>query len=246
MTAIRPARSRSSVLRLVPRQSHGIVCGADLSRTQLHQALADATARRERLQAQLHDVQAALAQACAELARTQRDERAARHLALHDSLTELPNRRRFCERLDQILAAPDLAGWVVAVLYLDLDGFKPINDRHGHHVGDQLLRVVAQRLGQAVRAQDLVSRLGGDEFACLMLAERFSRPQLALLAGKLFDAVAAPVQLDQLQLSVPPSIGIAFAPVGCASTDRLLRQADAAMYQAKQRGTRFEFAAEIG
>jgi diguanylate cyclase len=213
-------------------------CVHDLDRLQA--MLAHDLLRCQQLELDLFDAQAALAQAHAELAGTQAGERRARHLALHDSLTLLPNRSHFRGRLDAALGLGDPPRHPLAVLYLDLDGFKPINDRHGHDTGDDLLRVVAARLARAVRAGDMVSRLGGDEFACL-LADLPGRQQLCQLACKLFDAVSAPVRIGKLELTVRPSIGIAVCPTDGATTDALLKSADAAMYAAKRDRTGYAF-----
>jgi diguanylate cyclase (GGDEF)-like protein len=126
------------------------------------------------------------------------------------------------------------------VLYLDLDGFKPINDLHGHDAGDELLRIVAARLARSIRAEDMVCRLGGDEFACL-LSDPLNRERLGHLACKLFDAVSAPLQLGPLKLTVRPSIGIAVCPTDGATTDALLKCADAAMYRAKRHQSGYAF-----
>jgi diguanylate cyclase (GGDEF)-like protein len=179
-----------------------------------------------------------------ELQHAHSSEQQARHQALHDSLTELPNRSCFRQRLDRDLArgqpqALDSAP-VLAVLYLDLDGFKPINDRHGHETGDGLLRVVAARLARAVRSDDMVCRVGGDEFVCL-LGDVLNRQQLSHLACKLFDAVSAPLRIGALDLLVRPSIGIAVCPQDGDTTDALLRRADTAMYRAKRQQLGYAF-----
>lgn len=196
--------------------------------------------RREQLEQEIFDALAALEQARAELVGIQAKERRARHLALHDSLTALPNRGCFHERLNRALAQAARQRRALAVLYLDLDGFKPINDTHGHAAGDELLRIIAARLTRSVRTEDLVSRLGGDEFACLVTGFP-SIAQLTQLACKLFDAVAAPCKLRHLRLAVRPSIGIAIYPDDGTTADLLLARADAAMYRAKrhQIGTAF-------
>ena len=207
---------------------------------QLQTTLLHELGRRQQLELEVFDGQTALAQARAELVGTQAGERRARHSALHDSLTSLPNRSFFGERLASELAHPEPQRRMVAVLYLDLDGFKPINDAHGHQAGDELLRIVAARLSRAVRAEDMVSRLGGDEFACL-LAELPGREQLGHLACKLFDAVSAPIKIGALKLSVRPSIGIAVCPGDGATAEALLKSADAAMYRAKRDGSGYAF-----
>jgi diguanylate cyclase (GGDEF)-like protein len=206
----------------------------------LRTTLAEALGRCGELERQLGDVKAALARSQAELADTRRGARHARHLALHDSLTGLPNRRSFSERLDRALAEMGPAQRGLAVLYVDLDGLKPINDLHGHDTGDQLLTVAGARLRAALRAHDMVCRLGGDEFACLLL-QPMSREQLTHLACKLFDAVAAPMKIGALKLVVRPSIGIVTCPADGATANALLKHADMAMYRAKRERTGYAF-----
>ncbi len=179
------------------------------------------------------DCEAALAASRAELGRLRDGERQAWHMALHDGLTMLPNRRYLCDRLDAALAGTTPAP--LAVMYLDLDGFKAINDNHGHAVGDELLRIVAMRLRRAVRPIDMVGRLGGDEFGCLLQGV-FDTERLAGLAGQLIDTVAMPVQIDALRLQIRPSIGIARSPGDGVTGQSLLRCADMAMYRAKRQG----------
>jgi len=207
---------------------------------QLRDGLLLEQARLHAMELQVFDTQVALAQVRAELRGTQDGERQARHLALHDVLTQLPNRRYFLERLGHALAQREPGQAPLALLYLDLDEFKPINDEHGHHIGDELLRIVATRLNRVVRSEDMISRLGGDEFACLR-ASGSTRRQLEELAAKLFDAVAAPMKIGLLRLSVRPSIGIALCPADGASVADLIRHADAAMYRAKREHSRYAF-----
>lgn len=224
-------------------RSHVLDCVDALD--QLHAELRQELGRRQLLELEVFDAQAALAQARAELAGTQAGERQARHLAAHDALTSLPNRSRFSERLEQALGPQRPVHGRVAVLYIDLDGFKPINDEHGHAVGDEVLRIVAMRMTRAVRADDMVSRLGGDEFACLV-TDRLDRAQLVRLAGKLFDAIAAPLSLGDLRVAVSPSIGIAVCPDDGDAAADLLRRADAAMYRAKRMRSGFAFHESAG
>lgn len=207
---------------------------------QVHATLA----RERQLHGQLHDValatQAKLAQALAELAETRVDKRDAHHRALHDGLTQLPNRSFFRQRLDRALHfAPDAAP-KLAVLYLDLDGMKVVNDTYGHIAGDQMLRVVASRLLRAVRGADMVSRQGGDEFA-LLLANLPDRDHVAQIAAKLFAAVASPMQIGTTELCVRASIGIAQYPHDGTTTDALLGNADVAMYHAKRQHSGYAF-----
>jgi diguanylate cyclase (GGDEF)-like protein len=198
--------------------------------------------RQVTLAAELGLAQAELAQCRLDLANTRAGERRALHRAHHDSLTLLPNREAFHQRLSEKLAQPTEPAQRprLAVLYLDLDGLKPINDRHGHDAGDDLLRIVAARLARAVRKDDLVCRMGGDEFACL-LNEVLNRDQLGHLACKLFHAVSAPLKIGALELTVRPSIGIAVCPKDGATADTLLRSADTAMYRAKRKQLGYAF-----
>lgn len=201
---------------------------------QLHSALTRELARSRDLEMTVFDTRTALAQLRGELEGTLAGERQARHQALHDSLTSLPNRGCFQERLGVAISRATAHRSELAVVYMDLDGFKAINDQHGHAVGDEVLKIVAARLSRAVRVGDTVARLGGDEFGCLLTAFR-DRDHLSLMAGKLFDAIAAPLTLDQLRLTVRPSIGISLCPTHGATAERLLASADAAMYDAKRR-----------
>ncbi len=164
--------------------------------------------------------------------------------ALHDSLTSLPNRRYFQAQLAHTLGAAGPHPAPVALLSLDLDGFKAINDLHGPNVGDALLQIVAARLKRAVRVHDMVSRLGDDAFACLLHGS-ISPQHLGRLAGKLGDAVAAPVQIGALTLTVRASVGLARCPDDAQSAEALLQRADAARRQAKSRAKRHA-AAEAG
>ncbi|RZU03137.1 GGDEF domain-containing protein [Rivibacter subsaxonicus] len=207
---------------------------------QLHSMLLDDLARHRRLELELLDAHAALARVRAELVGTRAGERRARHLAQHDSLTLLPNRDCFCERLDREVADASPAHRPLAVLYLDLDGFKRVNDAHGHDAGDELLKIVSVRLTRALRGEDMVGRLGGDEFGCLM-AGIPDREHLSQLACKLLDSVSAPVRIGKLRLTVRPSIGIALCPADGTSAEALIKSADAAMYRAKRSRTGYAF-----
>jgi diguanylate cyclase (GGDEF)-like protein len=153
------------------------------------------------------------------------------HQALHDSLTGLANRTLFSTRLDAALAArADQA--VVAVMLIDLDGFKEVNDTLGHHTGDSLLQKISVALVRAVGAHGLVARLGGDEFA-IVIPNVTSRADVAALAHDALTAAERPVLIDGLALEVRASLGIALAPDHGDQAAALLRQADIAMYQAK-------------
>lgn len=200
---------------------------------QLQTTLANEFRKRDELEREVCEAQAALKRARAELAGTQAEERRAKYLAFHDHLTELPNRSFFHHRLSDLLDADTAPPGALAVLFLDLDGFKPINDAHGHAAGDELLRIVAARLARMLRSEDTVCRLGGDEFACL-LAGLESRDQAARLAAKLRDAIQAPCKIGHHIVSVGVSIGIALYPTDGNGTKDLLLKADRAMYCAKR------------
>lgn len=126
------------------------------------------------------------------------------------------------------------------MFYIDLNGFKAINDTHGHHTGDQVLQIVGARLKNSMRAEDIVCRLGGDEFGCLLMGLA-SRRRVSHVATKVFNVLAAPVRAGSFELSVPPSIGISLAPVDGTSSEELLHRADEAMYHAKHYQTRYTF-----
>lgn len=202
--------------------------------------------RCQQLQLALTESQCQLAQVRAQLEQTLQGERAARFLANHDGLTALPNRRAFLDRLTVALSSSAAQAGRLAVMFIDLDHFKSINDTFGHSVGDKLLAVVGARLSQVIRADDLAARLGGDEFACL-LTHAPSSAHIARVANKLFEGIAAPVQLGSLSLQVQPSIGIATSRNGRATdAEQLMKCADRAMYRAKRLQCRYSFAKQSG
>ncbi len=164
----------------------------------------------------------------------QRFEQQITHLANHDPLTGLPNRLHLHQRLETLLAHGG-GDADLAVLYLDLDGFKSVNDTFGHAVGDRLLQEVADRLRNSVREGDIVGRLGGDEFAILVLARD---PQLSssVLARRIIQSFYSPFTIDGTVCSLAVSIGVALAPKDGADSDALFRCADLALYQAKNEG----------
>lgn len=209
-------------------------CGDALQK--LHDAQIHTRVRHQQMALEMFDTRTALAQLRSELSGTKAREQQARHQSLHDGLTQLPNRDHFGHRLQQAAIQPQ----ALAVMFIDLDGFKQINDLHGHATGDELLKIVSARLAQNVRSSDLVARLGGDEFACLVTGLS-DQQQLSEFARKLFDHVAQPIQIGPLSLSMRPSIGIALrqTPDTCATT--LLSQADTAMYLAKREQTGHAF-----
>jgi diguanylate cyclase (GGDEF)-like protein len=168
-------------------------------------------------------------------ARREIDQRRLRELALHDALTGLPNRTLFRDRLEQSLGEAQRYGRRCALLFLDLDGFKRVNDTLGHDAGDLLLKLTAERLRRAVRASDTVARIGGDEFTVL-LPEIASREGAALVAEKLVAALALPFSLGGRSAGVSASVGVCLYPEDAADADGCLSAADGAMYCAKQAG----------
>lgn len=168
----------------------------------------------------------------AQLATVTQAEQTARHAALHDALTDLPNRTLFENRLEHGLAQAKRHDRTLAVMFLDLDGFKKINDVHGHDVGDAVLQSTAERLKQHARDDDTVSRFGGDEFLYL-LTEIDGDQDAALVAQKIADAIQRPLQLSIGELIIKPSIGVAIFPRDGTTVGALVKSADTAMYKAK-------------
>jgi diguanylate cyclase (GGDEF)-like protein len=175
-------------------------------------------------------------------AATERGE-ADHHAALHDPLTGLPNRTLIDDRLDYGLAQAIRHGWQLAVMFVDLDGFKGINDAHGHDAGDAMLNAVAQRLKAQTRADDTVGRYGGDEFLCLLVEPRSQR-DLAQIAEKIISAIQVPCEVagSDGSVCVKASIGISVFPANGTTADDLTKSADAAMYHAKRIGSGYSFA----
>lgn len=156
-------------------------------------------------------------------------------LAHHDPLTQLPNRLLFSDRLQQATAQTRRNQRLLAVVMLDLDGFKPVNDQFGHDIGDKLLIQVAQRLRDSTRAGDTVARLGGDEFA-LLIGDLINVEECVQTLQRALDAIRRPFLVDNHDLAISASMGVTLYPFDDADDDTLLRHADQAMYVAKQQG----------
>jgi len=155
-------------------------------------------------------------------------------MARHDPLTELPNRLLFQERLAEVQAQARLQGGFTALLMIDLDRFKPVNDLHGHAAGDRLLVMVAERLRGIVRQGDTVARLGGDEFAIVGYVDE---PQLAqVFAQRAIAALSEPFSFMDITVQIGCSIGIGLNPAGKGDVERLIHQADTALYKVKSEG----------
>jgi diguanylate cyclase (GGDEF)-like protein/PAS domain S-box-containing protein len=157
------------------------------------------------------------------------------HQATHDPLTGLPNRALFQELGDQALARADRFGTTVAVLFLDLDRFKPVNDSFGHRTGDELLVQVAARLRATVRRGDIVARVGGDEFVVLC-EHPAGKTEMRELARRLIEALSEPYPTPAASVRVGASVGIAIGAGARVTVDTLIRDADAALYRAKEQG----------
>jgi diguanylate cyclase (GGDEF)-like protein len=157
------------------------------------------------------------------------------HAALHDTLTGIPNRNHFFKQLDALRATNVEASLGPAVLFADLDGFKAVNDTHGHGVGDAVLTVVARRLEGAIRPGDVIARVGGDEFAVLCVDLADQGDALAV-ADRLIEAVSRPIQVGGVVVDVGLSIGIAFRHPAAAPGRGLVDEADRALYRAKEAG----------
>ena len=168
------------------------------------------------------------------------------HVANHDALTGLPNRNLFNNRLEQVLASARRTAMPVALMILDLDHFKSVNDSLGHAVGDDLLKAVAHRLAECVRGQDTVARLGGDEFAIIQVGLNYPADAY-IQAQRILDALVDPFEIGTHKLFSSTSIGITVAPGDADTAEQLQRNADLAMYQAKeeQRNTFRFFDAEL-
>jgi diguanylate cyclase (GGDEF)-like protein len=205
----------------------------------LQQADREKTARLTQIQASSDELQDAVARRTAELAaanaRLSLRERELEHAAFHDSLTELPNRRYLVERTEAALANAERHRESVALMLIDLDHFKPSNDRHGHDAGDLMLQVIAERLREHVRGGDTVARLGGDEFAVLISgtdAEAHARE----ITARLLAELAHPVMYGAERLSVTISIGVALYPQHAKQFTHLYKAADETLYKVKARG----------
>lgn len=172
-----------------------------------------------------------------DITQSKEQQQALELMAHYDMLTQLPNRTLFADRFKQAIAHSNRNHSLLAVVFLDLDGFKPVNDRYGHEVGDQLLIEIAQRIKASIRQDDTASRLGGDEFV-LLLNDISSVSHCERLINRVRHAIELPYQVEGDALSLSASLGITIYPLDESDADTLLRHADQAMYQAKLAGRR--------
>ena len=199
---------------------------------QVNAELAREVADRIDIEFELANTVADLAEVRDDLLKSQANEEETRKIALQDALTGLPNRVLFEERLDHGMIQAKRHGWKLAVLFVDIDKFKSINDSYGHDLGDKVLVMIANRLRSSVREEDMVCRWGGDEFVCLLLDIRYEA-DVARLAEKMVDHIAEACELDGIVISISASIGVAVYPGDGETADILFKNADRAMYKAK-------------
>ena len=180
-----------------------------------------------------------------QLAAAVEQEEGSRNASLHDPLTGMPNRVLFNDRLEHGIAQATRHRWILAVMFLDLDNFKSINDSYGHQVGDAVLQAVATRLQDSTRTEDTVSRYGGDEFLCV-LTQLHEKRDIAMIAAKIRTAIHAPLSVCvsdvTVDLRLEASIGISVFPKDGANASALMQRADEAMYGAKENKSGFAFA----
>lgn len=179
------------------------------------------------------DLEHQLSRSRTALSASRAQEKQSRHDALHDGVTGLSNMTLFKDRLENALSQAQRHDWRLAVMFIDLDAFKSINDRYGHDVGDRVLQLVARRLEALVRGGDTVSRRGGDEFLFLML-EAKDEANAVSFAGMLIERIGEACEVDGASLTVRSSVGVALYPEDGRSAQELLKHADLAMYAAKQ------------
>jgi diguanylate cyclase (GGDEF)-like protein len=189
-------------------------------------------AERIDIESELRQTQKDLFEVLTDLSNSQTNEKDARHLALHDPLTGLPNRLLLEQRLDHGLTQARRHGWKLALMFIDLDKFKNINDTYGHDVGDKVLITVAKRLQDFVRGEDIVSRWGGDEFICVLLNIKLEN-EVIKLAEKMVARISEDCNFDGTIVSIGATIGIAICPRDGETADILFKQVDRAMYRSK-------------
>jgi diguanylate cyclase (GGDEF)-like protein len=194
--------------------------------------LTEEIAERIVIESELANVKSDLAEVRDDLSKAQEKTAEAQQIARQDPLTGLPNRVAFEQALDRGLIQAKRHGWGLAILFIDIDKFKSINDSYGHDLGDQVLLMVANRLKSFVRDEDIVSRWGGDEFVCMFLEVK-QEADISHLGEKVITRLAEACELNGVVLSIGASIGIAMYPADGDTADVLFKNADTAMYKAK-------------
>jgi len=200
---------------------------------QVNARLAKELADRMVIEAELAETKTDLAKTRDNLSKAQIKEEEAKKIALQDALTGLPNRVSFEQSLKHGLIQAKRHNWGLAVLFIDIDKFKSINDSYGHDFGDQVLLTVAKRLQSSVREEDIVSRWGGDEFVCLLLGIK-QEADATRLAKKMINRIAEACEFNGTTLTIRASIGIAIYPTDGETASILFKHADIAMYKAKE------------
>lgn len=226
-----PVRAVEEAIIQIEGVAHEVATAAN----DLHQvniALAQELAERVVIESELVDTKADLAEARDDLSKSRAKEEETRKISLQDALTGLPNRLSFEQHLDRGLSQAKRHGWGLAILFIDIDNFKSINDSYGHGLGDKVLLMVANRLRSFVRDEDTVSRWGGDEFVCLLMEVK-QEADVTRLAEKMVNQIAAACEFDGIVLSTSASIGIAIYPADGETADILFKNADTAMLKAK-------------
>jgi len=211
---------------------HKVARAAD-DLNQVNIELATEVGKREVIESELADTKSDLAEVRGDLSKSQVKEEETRKFIHKDALTGLPNRVLFEQALDQGLSQAKRRRWGLAVLFIDIDKFKSINDSYGHDLGDKVLLMVTKRLQSIIRGEDTLSRWGGDEFMCLLLEVK-QEADVIRLAEKMANRIAMACEFNGIVLSIRVSIGIAIYPADGETADILFRNADAAMFKAKR------------
>jgi diguanylate cyclase (GGDEF)-like protein len=199
---------------------------------QVNAELTKQVAERINIESELREIKNDLLEIRIDLSNSQEKAKDALHIALHDPLTALPNRLLLEQRLDHGLTQSRRYGTKLALMFIDLDKFKNINDSYGHDIGDRVLITVANRLQSFVRGEDIVSRWGGDEFVCILLNIHLDSDVISL-AEKMVKRIAEPCEFNGIVLSISATIGIALCPRDGETAETLFKQVDRAMYRSK-------------
>ena len=226
-----PVKTIEKAMTLNVDVEHKVEKAAD-DLQQVNLDLANEVDERAAVESELVDTKNDLAKVRDDLSKSQAKEEETREIMFQDALTGLPNRVLFEQHLDQGLILAKRHGWGLAVLFLDIDEFKSINDTYGHDLGDKVLLMVAKRLQSLVRDEDTVSRWGGDEFMCLLLEVK-QAADVTRLAEKMVSRIARACNFNGAALSIKASIGIAIYPANGETAETLFKNADTAMFKAK-------------